>query len=693
MKTKEEQLVDIFNNFLSTNDIENLTKNLPKLLKSYAKNAKRLDRILSQSDNQQLQVLKLKETLEDTNKKVKILLDNAGEGFLYFDNNMIVGSEYSKEVFNIFKQDVSNKDLTELLYDDISDREFLKSTLIGILNDTPLRQEILISLLQKEFVINGKFIEVQYKVIDDKTFMMILKDITHERELAQKVKDEQQILKMVVEVVTTLEQFIEIKDSYINLILFINDYKSLDKMAELKREIHTFKGLFAQKEMLNIVKELHQFETYIENSIKNNQLDEAIKNITFKDMKEWLDKDIDILKNILGEDIFSKANHISIDKNRLGKLQAKIESFIKEKKIVGDGVDIVLKDIEELKYNNVGTLFRPYEKLVEQLSVRLEKDVNPLVLEGKEIYLNNIYKSFINSLVHIFRNSLDHGIEMPERRLELNKDITGTIKCIVTQDENNTTIKISDDGSGIDTDKVKQKALQKGIISEDEAQKMSEDDLIQLIFRDDFSTSENVTDLSGRGVGLSSVLNELNKLGGELKVQNKRFIGTKFTFILPNSTNSHSDKDLLEKLAQRTISYYSENLSISLEEDYTIKTVDCIDIDEQAITIALTNDMAGKVYMGISKAHAIKLIKEYLDDDMSDEEIDELSIGNLAEILNITLGNILKDLNIVQSGGSVGIEPPETVLADTQITKETNSNILITKLKYQNEEITLGYFI
>jgi len=693
VKTKEEQLVDIFNNFLSTNDIENLTKNLPKLLKSYAKNAKRLDRILSQSDNQQLQVLKLKETLEDTNKKVKTLLDNAGEGFLYFDNNMIVGSEYSKEVFNIFKQDVSNKDLTELLYDDISDREFLKSTLIGILNDTPLRQEILISLLQKEFVINGKFIEVQYKVIDDKTFMMILKDITHERELAQKVKDEQQILKMVVEVVTTLEQFIEIKNSYINLILFINDYKSLDKMAELKREIHTFKGLFAQKEMLNIVKELHQFETHIINTTKNNELDPVIKNITFNDMKEWLDKDIDILKDILGEDIFSKANHISIDKNRLGKLQAKIESFIKEKKIVGDGVDIVLKDIEELKYNNVGTLFRPYEKLVEQLSVRLEKDVNPLVLEGKEIYLNNIYKSFINSLVHIFRNSLDHGIEMPERRLELNKDITGTIKCIVTQDENNTTIKISDDGSGIDTDKVKQKALQKGIISEDEAQKMSEDDLIQLIFRDDFSTSENVTDLSGRGVGLSSVLNELNKLGGELKVQNKRFIGTKFTFILPNSTNSHSDKDLLEKLAQRTISYYSENLSISLEEDYTIKTVDCIDIDEQAITIALTNDMAGKVYMGISKAHAIKLIKEYLDDDMSDEEIDELSIGNLAEILNITLGNILKDLNIVQSGGSVGIEPPETVLADTQITKETNSNILITKLKYQNEEITLGYFI
>ncbi len=217
---------------------------------------------------------------------------------------MIIGSEYSKEVEVIFKEDVSNKDISVLLFDDQSDAMFFKATLQGILTESDIRQEVLISLLKKDFKINDLFIEVEYKVLDENTFMMILTDVTATKKLTQKIKDEQQVLKMVVETITTLEQFVSVKSDYEKLIEKIDSFKSLEKLSDLRKEIHTYKGLFAQKEMLNIVKELHEFESLIDTSLKNDTIDEDILNVTTKDMYSWLEKDIKILKKILGEDFF-----------------------------------------------------------------------------------------------------------------------------------------------------------------------------------------------------------------------------------------------------------------------------------------------------------------------------------------------------------------------------------------------------
>jgi hypothetical protein len=103
--------------------------------------------------------------------------------------------------------------------------------------------------------------------------------------------------------------------------------------------------------------------------------------------------------------------------------------------------------------------------------------------------------------------------------------------------------------------------------------------------------------------------------------------------------------------------------------------------------------MDGSVFMGVSKDYAICLINDFVDDSMSEEEILEISAENIAETLNITLGNILKDLTIIKNGGLVGIKTPQ-ILKDTKaITKKENSKILVSKLKHNNEKITLGYFI
>jgi len=536
MLNKNEVFVEEFSRYLEDDDLDSIKNNLPKFLKYFKKISARTDKILKQSDSQQLEVLKLTEKLHSTNEKTNTLLNNAGQGFLYFDQDMLVGAEYSREVYNIFNQDIKDKNIATLLYpNDTQKAKFLEMTLKSILNDEPMRQEILISLLETEFEFNNKFIEIEYKVINDHNFMLILTDITSKKELDQKIKDEQQILKMVVEVVITKEQFLEVKKDYEDFIQHLDKFKTLDNLSELRKEIHTYKGLFAQKEMLHIVKSLHNFETIIDTCIKNKSLTQQLLNTTKDDMINWLYKDINVIESVLGDNFFKNANYIDISKYRIQKLYKKALDYKNSKDITV--LDDVLKDIQNLQYNNIKIFFRPYEKLVEQLSQQLEKLVNPLVLDIENIYLPDIYIPFINSLVHIFRNSVDHGLEEYEERLETQKDEYGTIKCSVKQQNKSLIVTISDDGRGVDTDKIKQIALDKGLYTQDEIQSLSQEEVILIIFKDSFTTRDKITQISGRGVGLASIIDELDRLNGTIEIKNNLGFGIEFKFTLPFGDN------------------------------------------------------------------------------------------------------------------------------------------------------------
>jgi len=486
---------------------------------------------ISQISNYFVSILNKSESdLLHSNNQIKELLNNAGQGFLYFNNDMKIGHEYSKEAERIFAQDIAEKNIVELLHPNDTDaQEFNTNTLKDILTEDDFKQEILISLLQKEFVLNDNFIEIEYKVLNENTFMMILTDVTTKKELAQKIKDEQQVLKMVIEIVTTKEQFIELKSDYEKFIASIEEFKSLEQLTNLRREIHTYKGLFAQKEMLHVVKKLHDFETVIDTSLKANLLDPIISELTTNDMQEWLELDLTVVKEILGEDYFSKSNYIEINTYRIDQLYNKLQKYLDTNSEIAQ----ISNEIRDLKYNNIKIFFRPYEKLVEQLSEQLEKPMNPLVMNIENIYLPDNYIPFLNSLVHIFRNSMDHGIEPLEIRYELEKPEEGTITCDISKNDNILSISIEDDGAGVDTSKIKSLALERGIYTQEEVEEKSDEQIVEIIFEDAFSTSENITSLSGRGVGLASILSELNKINGKMKTENKFGQGIKFTFTIP----------------------------------------------------------------------------------------------------------------------------------------------------------------
>jgi len=464
-----------------------------------------------------------KKELIKINDKVKQLLNNADQGFLYFNDNMIIGGEHSKIAEEIFNCNIKNLNIVELLYPDDKEKQaYNQKSLKSILRKKGLRQELMLSLLQTEFEINNRFIQIDYKVLDKTSYMLILTDLTERKEFDQKIQDEQQVLKMVVETVISYKQFEDVKNDYESFCNTIERFKSIDNLPELRRNIHTFKGLFAQKEMLNIVKKLHEFETEIGKSIKDRQLTSKLLDISKDDMLVWLNLDLSILKHILGEEYFKDSNIVYIEQHRIDELYKKVISNTE-----------IADEVKKLNYNNVKLFFKPYEKLIINLAKKLDKGIFPLEIESENIYVSNSYKPFFNSLVHIFRNSVDHGIELPDIREEVEKLRFGTIKCAIYKQDEMLHIDIEDDGAGMDIAKIRSLAIERGLVTLEKERNLSEQEIIMFIFKDEFSTATQITDISGRGVGLSSVITELEKLDGTINIDNSFGKGVKFNFAIP----------------------------------------------------------------------------------------------------------------------------------------------------------------
>lgn len=479
----------------------------------------------------------LEQRIEEKTEKVTTLLNNADQGFLTFSSNLIVDEEYSKQCVNIFKKEIAGLNIADLLFKDENKKAFFVNTLVTLLEETsPIKIKNIISLLQSEFIINKKAIDIKYKIIDKNKYMLILTDITAKKLLEKKINKEKNRLKMIVAVVSDPEEFFELHDEFIEFINkkqnSIDDNKTaLHNAIELYRIIHTYKGLFAQKEMNNIVSKLHELESLLSEALTS-------QNYTNKDLKilideanfdEWIKKDIDIIKDILGDELFSKRGKIVVQEEKLSQIENKIID-ISNKYQETNKYQEVVEDIKSLKNKTVYNLFSSYPKLIDQLSQKLDKSIYPLeIIVDKELRVNDNIKPFIKSLIHVFRNSVDHGIETLEERYMSDKDEIGTISCTINEKNNNLHIVIADDGSGLDIEKIKAKAKEFNI----DTTKLNDQEIQALIFSDQFSTKSEISQVSGRGVGMAVVKNEIDKLKGTININSQAKIGTTFEFIVP----------------------------------------------------------------------------------------------------------------------------------------------------------------
>jgi two-component system, chemotaxis family, sensor kinase CheA len=189
--------------------------------------------------------------------------------------------------------------------------------------------------------------------------------------------------------------------------------------------------------------------------------------------------------------------------------------------------------IMQTRMQPIGTLFQRFPRVVRDLAAKLGKRAR-LEIDGKEVDLDrSILEALSDPLTHIVRNSVDHGMEMPEQRRLARKAQEGTVRMSAAQQGGNVRIEIADDGRGIDPVKLKQKAVEKGVITASQAQMMSEREAVALIFAPGFSTAEKVTDVSGRGVGMDVVRSNIEKLGGHVDIQTTVGHGTTIAITIP----------------------------------------------------------------------------------------------------------------------------------------------------------------
>jgi len=179
------------------------------------------------------------------------------------------------------------------------------------------------------------------------------------------------------------------------------------------------------------------------------------------------------------------------------------------------------------------SIYSKLPKIIRDISKKLNKKVK-FEHYGDSVEIDKLMsESLMDPLTHILRNALDHGIETPQERKKLNKSPEGKIVIKATQESGNIVLRIEDDGRGIDAQKVALKALENGIITQEEYDRMSNEEKIMLIFSPGLSTAKKVSDISGRGVGMDVVMNNINSIGGNIKVKTKLNYGTTFIISIP----------------------------------------------------------------------------------------------------------------------------------------------------------------
>ncbi|ENN95572.1 CheA signal transduction histidine kinase [Methanocaldococcus villosus KIN24-T80] len=236
---------------------------------------------------------------------------------------------------------------------------------------------------------------------------------------------------------------------------------------------------------------------------------------------------LDKLMNLVGELVITRANFAQI----ANKYQ------IKELNNAVNRLSMLINELQEevmaMRMVPVSYVFNRFPRMVRDLAKALNKEVE-LIMEGTDIELDRtVLDELAEPLVHLIRNAIDHGIEPPEEREKLGKPRKGRLRLAAIRERDHVNIIVEDDGRGIDPEKVKKKAIERGLITEEEAKKMSDHEIINLIFLPGFSTKEQVSEVSGRGVGMDVVKTKIESLGGSVVVYSEKGKGTRVVLKLP----------------------------------------------------------------------------------------------------------------------------------------------------------------
>lgn len=289
------------------------------------------------------------------------------------------------------------------------------------------------------------------------------------------------------------------------------------------------------------------------------------------------------------DDIMNMVGELVLVRNRLVRLGLKSNDEVLSKAV--NNLDVVTADLQssvmKTRMQPIKKVFGRFPRVVRDLARNLKKEIN-LELQGEETDLDkNLVEALADPLVHLVRNSVDHGIELPADREAKGKPRVGKVILAAEQEGDHILLSITDDGSGMDPDKLRGIAVEKGILDEDAAQRLTDTEAFNLIFAPGFSTKKEISDVSGRGVGMDVVKTKITQLNGSIEIQSKMGEGTRMVIKVPLTLAIMPT--LMIMLGEQTFALplvsVNEIFHMDLTKSNIVDGQECVTVRERAIPI------------------------------------------------------------------------------------------------------------
>ncbi|MEE2744955.1 MAG: ATP-binding protein [Bdellovibrionota bacterium] len=536
-----EELLDLKRKTNVEDELDKVTNSLNKMktnlitshnkLKDYAENLEeKVKEKTFELETEKIEVEMLAQHHYEQKKARDELLGSLDQGYLTFNRDGIIHhgtTKITEELLetSLFESEVEKLKIWDVLFEDKERRANFEKWVNKVFEGM-ISFKDLVQLAPKRFQGKSeKYIQLDFRPIfqeDSKRLIdkiiMIASDKSKEMQLKKQLEVDKENTYFVKK---CLQNPVEFVDLIFDSTEVIQNYQYENTNAnkeELFRQFHTLKARYGQFHLKNLSETINQIET----SISNNNFNDITSNVEKfqKSLQEFLKK------NRL---IVEAANKFLVDEGTSAPISEIIQKA-KEYKVDSSFL-IFLKNNYLL--SDIKTKFERYTDLVHELAEKQGKKIN-VEISGDTILVNsNKYRDFINASIHLFRNMVDHGIESVDERIEKAKPQQGSIKVKFKINGQAFEMTMKDDGQGIDPKIIKDKVIEKKLKNHQDLKGSKDSELIEMIFLPGFSTKEDVTEVSGRGVGMDAVKDEVKKLSGEISVSSKIDEGTTFSIKLP----------------------------------------------------------------------------------------------------------------------------------------------------------------
>lgn len=485
--------------------------------------------------------------LNDANRTLSAIMNSLGQGFLVFDSSGMCGDVYTKICEDILETIPANQTVCDVLKLKDTEKESFR-TWVGALFSEALPFDSMKDLGPEHYQHSqDKVVCLNYHAIRDQeekisNIVMVATDKTEEFLANQALEREKARAKMIVKLVTSKASFNsffhDIPNVVNELIQEINKSKEQLDADHAYRVLHSLEGMAATFSVMAIVKELKAAQEIL-SPLRSGEVENRASvvldflsslNSIGESYKKFCEENRELLELISGGEDNSKEIPLESIERALDRIKMK------------EGMHELFKEVE------ADLLKQPLLDGITSQAITLKstidslgKELAPLGLEGSDIRVfHEPYRDFFKSLVHLYRNIADHGIEAPDEREMVGKSRKGHVAISIKRQSEvqnkGFQIIISDDGGGIDVEKIRNKLVE--MQPDKNWSQVSDSAILQTIFRPGLTTKESVSEFSGRGVGMDAVKHELNKIGGAIVVESQPGVGTRFEIILPDLENT-----------------------------------------------------------------------------------------------------------------------------------------------------------